>query len=596
MASRPTRVKVALLGDQAVGKSSLVSRARTGRFDEQYVPTTFVDGEDVKLGDAFPGLALTLWDMSGSEQFESIRPLSYIRTRVFVVCYSVGSPASLDRIVSTWSPELRSLTAGTEAQYILAATKADLRAAGAAGAAGDAGRQCVQRDRGVAAAQQLGYGAFVETSSRTGEGVRRLLGLVVQLSGAVDWAAALAPGAALPRPRKGSCDQALLARMVPGRSLLPRAAAGAQRPAGGAGDALELLTFDAWELVFEFLRMGELGAVARVCRAFRAASSTDAVWRRFLPEVRHPQGYACKDLVRRYCGFSRDVQLVGWDASPVAPYQPAVPGAPQTQDSGSRPPPEQTAPKVRVASIRNSLPPNFAIGLMLGGGPPPAMSRSAVEPAKSPSESSNSPRGDSEDQNSGEEDRGKLRPAARAHPTGRRPPSLVLGKGPAASAALLGAADADFTTVETPVLSARGNGDSAAEESEEGHRHHRHHQHEAAEQQAADSDQKPLPVVPQGAGEYAQASRSPRGMAVSGPPEAAGGGEDAESLREQLAAERASHAATKQRVLQLEAELRVLRQAQDSQAELARRYQGMQRFLSELSAGVQSALETYPPM
>jgi GTPase SAR1 family protein len=70
---------------------------------------------------------LSLWDIDGSKQgcAERARPLAYAGTDVFLVCFSLVDPASLDSVRSYWYPELRKYAPSTP--IVLVGTKLDLR-------------------------------------------------------------------------------------------------------------------------------------------------------------------------------------------------------------------------------------------------------------------------------------------------------------------------------------------------------------------------------------------------------------------------------------------------------------------------------------
>ena len=75
-----------------------------------------VDGKEIFLG---------LWDTAGQEGYDRLRPLSYPQTDVFVICFSVTSPASFGHVAQKWKKELEDHAMGVP--FLVVGTKADLR-------------------------------------------------------------------------------------------------------------------------------------------------------------------------------------------------------------------------------------------------------------------------------------------------------------------------------------------------------------------------------------------------------------------------------------------------------------------------------------
>ncbi|XP_065347546.1 rho-related GTP-binding protein RhoU-like [Cloeon dipterum] len=119
------KVKCVMVGDGAVGKTSLVVSYTTNGFPTEYVPTAFDNYNVVVRIDGQP-LRLQLCDTAGQDDFDSLRPLCYTGTDIFVVCFSVVSPASLHNAVTKWIPEVRSFC--PDATILLTGTQSDLRA------------------------------------------------------------------------------------------------------------------------------------------------------------------------------------------------------------------------------------------------------------------------------------------------------------------------------------------------------------------------------------------------------------------------------------------------------------------------------------
>jgi Ras-related protein Rab-6A len=90
--SNPLRkFKLVFLGEQSVGKTSLITRFMYDNFDAQYAATIGIDflSKTMYLEDRT--VRLQLWDTAGQERFRSLIP-SYIRdSSVAVVVYDVTS-------------------------------------------------------------------------------------------------------------------------------------------------------------------------------------------------------------------------------------------------------------------------------------------------------------------------------------------------------------------------------------------------------------------------------------------------------------------------------------------------------------------------
>jgi small GTP-binding protein len=119
--------KVCLLGDFAVGKTSLVRRFVHNVFEDKYISTIGVKVSYKTLAipqnDGLVDLTLVLWDMAGSEEFRTLRT-SYLRgaAGAMLVC-DLTRPETLKTITS-YATDMRSMNPG--AKITVAANKLDL--------------------------------------------------------------------------------------------------------------------------------------------------------------------------------------------------------------------------------------------------------------------------------------------------------------------------------------------------------------------------------------------------------------------------------------------------------------------------------------
>ncbi|MDD2695502.1 MAG: GTP-binding protein [Anaerolineales bacterium] len=119
--------KVCLLGDFAVGKTSLVRRFVYDRFEDKYLSTIGVKVSRKTVVAPAAGrvidLAMILWDLAGSEEVDKYRE-SYMRgaAGAVLVC-DLSRPETFDHL-PVYVDEF--LVVNPQSQIILAANKSDL--------------------------------------------------------------------------------------------------------------------------------------------------------------------------------------------------------------------------------------------------------------------------------------------------------------------------------------------------------------------------------------------------------------------------------------------------------------------------------------
>jgi small GTP-binding protein len=133
-----TRVaKVIVVGDSGVGKTSLLMRFGSDRFDNTVMPT--VNGAAFSKAVRVPDgrdIDLQLWDTAGQEQFAAVSAPYYRDACVAIVCHCAitdpEGPFDLDDALDVWRTSVTKWVgrvhenAGPDCEIVLASTKCDL--------------------------------------------------------------------------------------------------------------------------------------------------------------------------------------------------------------------------------------------------------------------------------------------------------------------------------------------------------------------------------------------------------------------------------------------------------------------------------------
>ena len=126
-ALKPLRkYKLVFIGDQSVGKTSIISSFMYDTFDAHYASTIGIDfvSKSVPVDDGT--VRLQLWDTAGQERFRSLIP-SYIRdSHVAVVVFDITSRETFNS-TSKWIADVRAQR-GNDVVIVLVGNKTDLTA------------------------------------------------------------------------------------------------------------------------------------------------------------------------------------------------------------------------------------------------------------------------------------------------------------------------------------------------------------------------------------------------------------------------------------------------------------------------------------
>ena len=160
-------LKVLLIGDAGVGKSSLLLRYTEDKFDEALGSTIGVDFKVKTVEADGKRVKLTLWDTAGQERFRTLTSSYYRGAQGVVLVYDVTRRATFDDL-QRWLEEVDAYApgGGEEVVKLLVGNKIDLE-----------DRQVTEQEATDFARQQAMM--YLECSARTRVGIRQAFEEVV---------------------------------------------------------------------------------------------------------------------------------------------------------------------------------------------------------------------------------------------------------------------------------------------------------------------------------------------------------------------------------------------------------------------------------
>ncbi|EAY01115.1 small GTP-binding protein, putative [Trichomonas vaginalis G3] len=159
--------RVSMVGDAAVGKTSLIASLMGNEVNGEYKET--VGAAFHSYSDTYEGKNVTiqLWDTAGQERYRSLGQMYYRSTIAVILVYDITNSASFDNL-STWLQSFRDVT-GPRSLAFVVANKTDLEPEDPSIFA-----------RGQQFAKDNGF-LFFKTSAKTGENVKMMFNTILEV-------------------------------------------------------------------------------------------------------------------------------------------------------------------------------------------------------------------------------------------------------------------------------------------------------------------------------------------------------------------------------------------------------------------------------
>ncbi len=152
-------LKFVLLGDAAVGKTSLIDMYAHHRFKEDYKPTLGVNIVVKEIDKADAQIRLVVWDIAGQDKYDLSRKMFFQGVVGALFVYDTTRDASLQNIKSKWLKDLNEY-GDQDLAYVLIGNKIDL-----------VDSRVISNERGKELAEKINASAFIETSAKNGDNV-----------------------------------------------------------------------------------------------------------------------------------------------------------------------------------------------------------------------------------------------------------------------------------------------------------------------------------------------------------------------------------------------------------------------------------------
>ena len=165
--AEPESIKITLIGNSGVGKTSIINQYIDQTFDEANAATIGANYSEKVITKNNKEYELNIWDTAGQEKFHAVGKHFYKDAYIVCLVYDITSQDSLDQLKEIWYPDIKKFG---EKYTILAVVgnKSDLYE----------NDNLADENQAKEFAQSINA-IFMLTSAKTGDGIEKLFDTLV---------------------------------------------------------------------------------------------------------------------------------------------------------------------------------------------------------------------------------------------------------------------------------------------------------------------------------------------------------------------------------------------------------------------------------
>ena len=159
--------KVLLIGEAAVGKTSLTLKFVHGKFKSDYLLTVGMEPYSKYVTMGNDTVTLSIWDIAGQQRFDVFRTMFFRGAKAALLVFDLTRPATLEKLQDWYEDLIKN--AGKDVIPILVGNKNDLE-----------DLRMVPRKSAEAFAKKIKALTYIETSAKTGLNVDESFNLITK--------------------------------------------------------------------------------------------------------------------------------------------------------------------------------------------------------------------------------------------------------------------------------------------------------------------------------------------------------------------------------------------------------------------------------